>query len=235
MSPNPLISWKLQIDQLTPELSIRMIHLPRGVFTMGDNQGKYDDEKPEHEVEVSSFYLGQYPVNQALWQHLMGDSPTWFKGNRRPVEQSSWKDIQEFLEKLNLKLELGGEQAYRLPTEAEWEYAARAGKRSVYAGSESLDRVGWYRDNSQRRTHEVGLKAPNEWGLYDMTGNVREWCQDWFGGKYYQRCLEKGTVPNPRGPESGEDRVLRGGSWGNDPGSLSGCFSRQRPPRLPQQ
>ena len=163
----------------------------------------------------------------------MGENPSYFKGENRPVEGVSWDDTQAFLKRLNDQLNLSGDSVYRLPTEAEWEYAARAGNRLKYAGSMDLEMVGWFLENSSIQTHEVGLKAPNEWGLYDMSGNVREWCQDWYGGsKYYQECKKKGRVKNPTGPKSGDNRVLRGGSWFLDPQKLPG-LGAPRPPRLP--
>ena len=147
----------------------------------------------------------------------MGANPSYDKGPLRPVDTISWEDIQEFLRRLNQQLSLEGERGYRLPTEAEWEYAARAGRRQGFSGSEGLDQVGWYVENSQVQTHERGLKAPNEWGLYDMTGNLWEWCQDWYDEDYYQKCVEEGITQHPKGPDSGEYRVLRGGSWSGGP------------------
>ena len=146
----------------------------------------------------------------------MGENPAYFKGTDRPVETVSWHDTQAFLEKLNYKLNLKGKQMYRLSTEAEWEFAARGGIYSQgfsYAGSEDLEQVGWSWENSQHQTQPVGLLQPNELGLYDMSGNVWEWCQDRWDSKYYEQCHQEGIVPNPRGPESGQSRVVRGGSW----------------------
>ena len=177
---------------------------------------RLEREKPIHEVELDSFWIGQYPVTQVLLEEVMGKNPSYFKGNTRPIERVSWEDTQIFLQKLNKRLGLEGEKSYRLPTEAEWEYAARGGRYSqgyTYAGSEQLNQVGWYWENGQYETHSVGLLLPNELGIFDMSGNVREWCQDWFDENYYEKCHAKGVVKNPKGPESGRRRVLRGGCW----------------------
>lgn len=192
-----------------------MIFVPGGSFMMGDDEGPYDREKPAHKVKLTGFFIGKYPVTQALWEALMGNNPSRFQGNvsgRRPVEQVSWKDAQEFIKALN---ERTG-RAYRLPTEAEWEYAARGGplkEHYLYAGSDKLKEVGWYDENSHGETKPVGLKCPNGLGLYDMSGNVYEWCQDWYSNSYYQACADKGIVENPAGPVEGDARVLRGGLW----------------------
>ena len=168
--------------------------------------------KPEkaHELSLSDFYIGKYPVTQAIWETVMGDNLSDFKGEDRPVKSVSWDDIQKFLKKLN---KLTG-KAYRLPTEAEWEYAAKGGNKSKgykYAGSDNINDVAWYDDNSGGETHPAGQKAPNELGIYDMSGNVWEWCHDWYDPNYYQDSPRE----NPKGPSSGTDRVLRGGSWGS--------------------
>ena len=186
-----------------------MIRIRGGRFWMGDDEGEYPnwgDPTPAHEVELGSFYLGQYLVTQSLWQRYMGNNPARFKGAERPVEQVSWEDTQEFLSLINEDLKLEGERSYRLPTEAEWEFAARGGvygKKSLYAGGAKIENVSWFSGNSQSQSQVVGLKAPNELGLYDMTGNVDEWCSDWFQKKYYQECFDKGVVINPQGPHTG--------------------------------
>ncbi|MCB0545804.1 MAG: formylglycine-generating enzyme family protein, partial [Saprospiraceae bacterium] len=149
---------------------------------------------------------------QSVWQSVMRDNPSNFKGENRPVENVSWDDVQEFLKKLNSLTK----QDYRLPTEAEWEFAARGGKHSeeyLYAGSDKLKQVGWYNANSNGETHEVGQKLGNELGLYDMSGNVYEWCYDWYNEKYYEECYKKGVVEDPQGPVQGYGRVVRGGSY----------------------
>lgn len=176
-----------------------------GTFTMGSDAT--ENEQPAHRVTVSDFHIGQTEVTQALWQAVMGDNPSWYyAGDSRPADKVSWDDCQTFISRLNA---LTGRH-FRLPTEAEWEYAARGGNRSQgfqYAGSNDLDAVAWYWDNSSQTTHNVATKTPNELGLYDMNGNVWEWCQDWFG-RY-----SADAQTNPVGPASGTDRVCRGGSW----------------------
>ena len=161
---------------------IEMVFVKGGTFMMGatPEQGSDagDGEKPVHSVTVSDFYIGKYEVTQAQWKAVMGKNPSHYKGENRPVERVSWYDIQKFIEKLNAKTG----KRYRLPTEAEWEYAARGGNQSKgykYSGSNDIGSVAWYTNNSGDRTHPVGQKQPNELGLYDMTGNVWEWCSDW--------------------------------------------------------
>jgi len=184
-----------------------MVLVEGGTFEMGSNNGE-SDEKPVHSVTIKSFYIGKYEVTQKEWVEIMGTNPSYFKGDNLPVECVSWNDVQEYISKLNAKT--GGK--YRLPTEAEWEYAARGGNQSkgyTYSGSNTIDDVAWYYGNSNSKTHEVGTKGPNELGIYDMSGNVWEWCSDWNGESYYSSS--PGT--NPQGPTSGTYRVLRGGSW----------------------
>jgi len=191
-------------------VSFQMVSIVGGTFQMGSTTGD-DDEKPVHEVRVGSFAIGQTEVTQELWGTVMGTNPSNFKGNKRPVERVSWNDCQTFIAKLN---QLTG-KTFRLPTEAEWEYAARGGIQSkgyTYSGSNSIEEVAWYTSNSGSTTHEVATKAPNELGLYDMSGNVWEWCQDWYGSDYYSSSV----VNSPTGPSSGSSRVYRGGSWRNN-------------------
>ena len=190
-------------------LSDYMVKVDGGTFTMGADAGDSeanDDEKPAHQVTLSSFYICKYEVTQALWQEVMGSNPSKFKGDNLPVEQVSWNDCQDFISKLNA---LTG-QHYRLSTEAEWEFAARGGNSSrgyKYSGSNTLSDVAWYDDNSGNKTHPVGSKSPNELGLYDMSGNVWEWCSDWYGD------YNSSAQTNPAGSSSGTLRVYRGGSW----------------------
>lgn len=166
------------------------------------------NEKPAHAVTITKeFEIGRHEVTQALWQAVTGSNPSTFKGPDRPVEQVSWNDVQEFLAVLN---GLGDGYHYRLPTEAEWEYAARAGTTAEYYGD--LDAIAWYGPNSGNQTHPVGEKEPNAWGLYDTHGNVWEWCQDWYADDDYEQ-LGKRPAVDPRGPATGEYRVVRGGSW----------------------
>lgn len=187
----------------------KMVLVEGGTFQMGatsEQNDPHDDEKPIHSVTLSSYHIGQTEVTQALWQAVMGTNPSRFKGDNLPVERVSWEDCQTFITKLN---QLTG-QRFRLPTEAEWEYAARGGNKSngyQYAGSNNLDAVAWYTSNSDSKTHLVATRQPNELGLYDMCGNVSEWCQDWYGG------YSSSAVTNPTGPTSGSNRVSRGGCW----------------------
>ena len=213
-----------QNDNPLPFPGLDLIFVEGGIFTMGDNNGQYDHEKPEHEVKVSSFYMGKYQVTQRLWQAVMGSNPSNFKGDNRPVEKVSWLDAQEFIKKLNSKKEVQyflrkldppGAKLH-LPTEAEWEFAARGGIYSQgydYCGSDKLKQVGWYRENSNDQTHDAGLMLANELGIYDMSGNVREWCEDWFDEKFYEKCRKQGVVENPVNTVKGVVRVLRGGGF----------------------
>jgi len=188
-----------------------MVFVKAGTFTMGctSEQGNdcYDREKPAHQVTLSDFYIGKYEVTQKQWTAMMGSNPSNFKNcDNCPVEGVSWNDVQEFIKKLNRKTG----KNYRLPTEAEWEYAARGGNQSKgykYSGSNKLGDVGWYDNNSGSKTHPVGQKSANELGIYDMSGNVYEWCSDRYGS--YSSSSQR----NPQGASSGSIRVLRGGSW----------------------
>ena len=193
-------------------VEFKMIKVEGGTFRMGatSEQGSdvFDWDKPVHSVTLSDYYIGETEVTQELWVAVMGSNPSGFTGdNQRPVESVSWNDCQEFIKKLN---QLTGKE-FRLPTEAEWEYAARGGKYSRgyrYSGSNNADEVAWY-SNSGSKTHPVKTKKANELGLYDMSGNVYEWCNDWRG-RY-----QSNSQTNPTGPSEGERRVLRGGSWGS--------------------
>ena len=195
-------------------VSFTMVGVEGGTFTMGatSEQGTsdpYDDEYPTHSVTLSDFAIGETEVTQELWQAVMGNNPSYFSGTNLPVEYVTWNDCQTFISRLNT---LTGKN-FRLPTEAEWEYAARGGNKSrgyKYAGSNTLSDVAWYYDNSSSKTHPVKQKQANELGLYDMSGNVFEWCQDWFG------TYSSSAQTNPTGPASGSRRVGRGGCWGND-------------------
>ena len=191
-------------------VQFKMIAVEGGTFTMGatNEQGgdAYIDEEPTHSVTLSSYSIGETEVTQALWQAVMGSNPSSFSGSQKPVEYVSWNDCQDFIKKLNA---ITGEK-FRLPTEAEWEFAARGGNKSrgyKYAGSNTLGSIAWYDDNSNGEAHNVGMKQANELGLYDMSGNVWEWCSDWNGD------YSSGSQTNPKGPSSGNFRVRRGGSW----------------------
>ena len=193
-------------------VSFKMVRVEGGTFTMGatSEQGSdaFGNERPAHQVTLSTFSIGETEVTQELWQAVMGSNPSNFKGAKRPVEQVSWEDCQNFIRELN---SLTGRR-FRLPTEAEWEYAARGGNKSngyKYSGSSDIDKVAWYDVDSEGETFVVATKQPNELGLYDMSGNVWEWCQDWYGS------YSSGSQTNPTGASSGSNRVRRGGSWRN--------------------
>ena len=195
-----------EAEKNNPIADMEFVRVPAGEFRMGStSEESFDWERPVTRVRISQgFFLGKYEVTQAEWQAVMGSNPSDLDecGPDCPVENVSWEDAQEFIGKLNAAV---GEERYRLPTEAEWEYAARAGTSGDRYGN--LDAIAWYEDNSGSTTHPVGQKAPNAWGLYDMLGNVWEWTQDWYGD------YPGGSVTDPRGPASGSGRVGRGGSW----------------------
>ena len=210
-------------SKYTPEIlrfvvegvSFDMVEVRGGTFRMGATSEQESDaldwEKPVHSVTLSGYFIGKTEVTQALWKAVMGSNPSWFNGEDLPVEFFSWNDCQEFIRKLN---SLTG-QNFRLPTEAEWEFACRGGNNSrgyKYSGSNYIDNVAWYRDNSGDKTHPVATKLPNELGIYDMSGNVWEWCSDWYGG------YTSGAQTNSKGPYDGSHRVIRGGGWVSDAG-----------------
>lgn len=193
-------------------VSFTMIAVQGGTFTMGATaeQGSDadSDEKPTHKVTLSDYMIGETEVTQELWKAVMGTNPSYFSGTQNPVESVSWEDCQNFIAELNA---MTGKK-FRLPTEAEWEFAARGGNKSngfKYSGSGSIDKVAWYYGNSSDKTHPVKQKQANELGIYDMSGNVYEWCQDWYGS------YSSSAQTNPTGPSSGSNRVYRGGSWGS--------------------
>jgi len=198
---------------LTDDVTITMVWIPAGEFEMGspdDEDDRDGDEGPVHDVTfVEGFWLGKYEVTQAQWEAVMGDNPSHFDGANRPVETVSWDDIQGFEEELD--------DAFRLPSESEREYACRAGTTTrFYWGDdpdyEDIDDYAWYNSNSDNRTHEVGSKQPNGWGLYDMIGNVWEWCEDWYHNNY-EGAPDDGS---PWVAGGGSFRVYRGGGWLND-------------------
>ena len=198
-------------------VTFEMIPVDGSTFMMGgtSEQGSDadEDEKPSHSVTLSSYYIGKTEVTQALWKAVMDENPSHFKGENLPVEKVRWKDCQEFIRKLNSKTG----KSFRLPTEAEWEFAARGGNKSncyKYSGSSDLGNVAWYDDNSSSMTHPVGTKQPNELGIYDMSGNVWEWCSDLYGS------YDSVSQTNPTGPYSGSYSVYRGGGWSNN---VKGC------------
>ena len=186
-----------------------MIFVEGGTFQMGSSSGE-SDEKPVHSVALSAFNIGKYEVTQAQWKAVMGNNPSNFTGcDDCSVENVSWNDVQQYISKLNSQTG----KNYRLPTEAEWEFSARGGKSSkgyTYSGSNDLNSVAWNTDNSGSKTHTVGGKQANELGIYDMSGNVWEWCSDWYG------TYNSYSETNPTGASLGQNRVLRGGSWDNN-------------------
>lgn len=197
-------------ETLTNSIGMEFVLIPAGTFEMGSATGE-PDERPTRKVTISKpFFLGKYEVTQAQWQAIMGKNPSFFGGNPNlPVESVWWTDVQLFIRLLNAK---EGHQQYRLPTEAEWEYAARAGTTTTFPfGNDAvlLSEHAWYKDNAGGTTHPVGRLKPNAWGLHDMLGNVWEWVQDW-----YQR-YEAGAVTDPTGPDSGTHRMRRGCAWNN--------------------
>ena len=189
-------------------ISFTMVRVEGGSFKMGPAGSDTDarwDEKPAHRVTLSPYYIGETEVTQALWEAVMGSNPSEFEGSNRPVDQVNWYDCQKFIQLLNQKTGL----KFRLPTEAEWEFAARGGNKSrgyKYSGSNNLKDVAWFSKNSKRMTHDVKTKQANELGLYDMSGNVDEWCQDLYG------LYPSSAQSNPTGPSSGSERVTRGGN-----------------------
>jgi formylglycine-generating enzyme required for sulfatase activity len=200
-----------------------LVNVDPGSFQMGSEKGE-SDEMPVHAVRLSrGFWLGKYEVTQAEYEAVVGSNPSNFKGARNPVESVSWNDAAAFCAKLTQRERAAGRlpagYQYRLPTEAEWEYAARGGAASkgyTYAGSNNVDEVAWYGEKSGGSTHPVGQKRPNELGLYDMSGNAWEWCLDWYDEEYY------GRSPNtdPANTQATANRARRGGSWGSGVGGV---------------
>ena len=219
LSGTALEPIEVQVEEFTVgDVTFYMIPVEGGTFSMGATPEQGNDassrEKPVHQVTVSSYYIGETEVTQALWLTVMGTMPSNFTGMQLPVEQVSWEDCQAFIAALNA---MTGQQ-FRLPTEAEWEFAARGGNMSMgykYSGSDNLASVAWYsyndswdvRGTGYYGTHPVATRNPNELMLYDMSGNVHEWCQDWYG------AYDAGEQVNPVGPAGGTTRVYRGGSW----------------------
>jgi len=210
------------ITETVNGVTFEMVYVEGGTFTMGctSEQGSdcESDERPTHQVTLSSYYIGKFEVTQELWKAVMGYNPSNFKSSNLPVEQVSWIDIQGFISQLK---SLTG-HSYRLPTEAEWEYAARGGNISNiyrFSGSNYIDQVAWFGNNSSSTTHSCGSKQPNELDIYDMSGNVWEWCQDWYG------TFSPDSQTNPQGALISSYRVLRGGSW---PDNNKGCHNSSR-------
>jgi len=215
---------------------MRFVLIPPGTFTMGSPPGEpgRDDDEPPRQVTISkAFYLQTTEVTQGQWRHVMGRNPSYFKecGDDCPVERVSWNNVMAFIRRLNAKEGTGG---YGLPTEAEWEYACRAGGRTAFsngtitetrcAHDPNLDQVGWYCGNSNKQPHSVAGKPPNAWGLYDMHGNVWEWCRDFFGP------VPAGPVTDPVGPADGPGRMRRGGGWFSYAGDCRSAFRNRDDP-----
>lgn len=196
-------------------IGMELVPVPAGTFIMGGDWGGEqadENELPKHSVRFDAgFYVGKFAVTQSQWQAVMGQNPSEFIGDDRPVERVSHRDALAFIAALNKK---EATRVYRLPTEAQWEYAARAGSKTTFCfGPEKskLDQYAWYGPNSGGETHPVGRLTPNAWGLHDMHGNVHEWCTDWFDRNYYA----KSPAVDPQGPNKGLARSLRGGDWGS--------------------
>jgi len=227
MTESNIITEKIK-DQQGNEVTFRMIKVEGGIFKMGSNEYTY--EKPIHQIELNTFYLAEFSMTQELYQCIMGDNPSYFRGKDRPVEVVSWDDAQECIRQLNTLSEVE-ELEYRLPTEAEWEYAAKGGNKSKenkYSGSDDITKVAWYNENSYEETRPIGLLKKNELGIYDMSGNVWEWCGDWYNRRYYQKSEKK----NPKGPIKGSFRVLRGGGWNNNPNNCCSSYRLNNAPML---
>ncbi len=214
--------------RIVEELLKNMVNVSAGTFWMGatdTDQYKQANELPRHQVKLAAFAISKYPVTQAQWQAVMGTNPSNFKGEDRPVEQVSWNDCQAFCQKLS---SLTG-KTFRLPTEAEWECACRAGTQTIWPfGNDQgvLGQYAWFDGNSGNQTHPVGQLQPNAWGLYDMLGNVYEWCSDWFDERYYANSSQD----NPQGPSGGQYRVVRGGWYSDYPDRCRSAYhSRAQP------
>jgi formylglycine-generating enzyme required for sulfatase activity len=231
---NPGDIWKLKFKAglfkvgdiyKEPITEMEFVWVPSGCFMMGsDSKEAYENEKPVHEVCLDGFWIGKYEVTQGQWKKIMGNNPSWFKsGDNYPVETVSWNDAKDFISKLNQQ----SKKVFSLPTEAQWEYAARSGgKNQKYAGGDDIDKFAWYNSNSGNKTHAVGTKAPNDLGIYDMSGNVWEWCEDVYDEKAY----EKHERNNPVITSGSSVRVFRGGSWLNFPRHVRAANRRRRTP-----
>jgi formylglycine-generating enzyme required for sulfatase activity len=222
---------------------VEMVLIPAGSFMMGDKNGKPDAQQV-HKVALSSFYMDTHEVTQEAYEDVIGNNPSKFEGEKNPVEQVRWTQAARYCNERSLKEGLKpcyneetwkcdfAADGYRLPTEAEWEYACRAGTDTTYSfgdDPQALKSYAWFKPNSEKKAHAVGQKSPNPWGLYDMHGNVFEWCNDWYQADYYKASPEK----DPQGPEKGEKRVLRGGSYASPPEKCTAAFRFSDAPTLP--
>jgi formylglycine-generating enzyme required for sulfatase activity len=209
-------------------IKMDLVLIRPGSFRMGDKKGD-PEERPVHKVTISKpFYLGKFEVTQEQWNAVMGKNRSHFRGAKLPVERISWEDCQTFVKKLNDKF-ADSDITFSLPTEAQWEYACRAGTSTRYSFGDDEAKLGeyaWFEDNADGKTHPVGEKTPNAWGLYDMYGNVWEWCADWYEGNYY----ELSPACDPIGPTTGSHRILRGGSWSDGPIYCRSAYRSCLPP-----
>lgn len=226
------ISLADRIDSEETELFIEFILIPAGEFEMGSPSNEKRRklwEGPVHKVTIEkSFYMSRYPVTQEQWQKMMGNNPSYFKGKKRPVENISWIEVQAFFRKLNSLKKTDNSYVYRLPTEAEWEYAARAGTTTSYffGDAESkLKEYAWFLKNSGLETHSVGLKKPNPWGFYDLYGNVAEWVQDEYHISYKGAPTDERAWESSFASLSTPVRIRRGGGWNGNAGC---CRSAER-------
>ncbi len=223
---------------MVPSINYKMIYVPPGTFMMGSplsEKGRYDDEKQHPVTLTRGFFIGVTEVTQDQWKKIMGNNPSYFKecGEDCPVEQISWNDCREFIMILNKKEKT---RKYRLPTEAEWEYACRAGSGLAFANGDitqitcghdpNLDKIGWYCGNTEEKIQSVAKKVPNAWGLYDMHGNAWEWCLDWY------EQYNASHIVNPKGPASGSSRIFRGGGWGLNARACRSAFRDKYDPKL---
>ena len=206
--------WQETAVDIGHGVRLEMVLIAAGEFMMGSPESDghaRGDEKPQHRVRITKpFYLGKYPVTQEQWNEVMANNPSIADGLQNPVDSVSWEDCQKFCDVLNTKPHPEGK--FKLPTEAQWEYACRAGNTTTYSfgnDESELSAHAWYFENSHRQSHPVGGKMPNAWGLYDMHGNVCEWCQDWYDCGYYAHS----STDDPAGPVTGSERAFRGGSW----------------------
>jgi formylglycine-generating enzyme required for sulfatase activity len=198
-------------ETFTNSIGMKFVLIPAGEFMMGTND-IYNHEKPIHKVKITKhFYIQTTEATQAQWKAIMGDHRSEFTGDNLPVDLLSWNDVQKFITKLN-DIEEGTGRKYRLPTEAEWEYACRAGSTGMFFFGDNASELGeyaWNEENSENQIHPVGQKKPNKWGLFDIHGNAHEYCQDWFDENYYSNC----PTEDPAGPANGNERISRGGSY----------------------
>lgn len=218
--PNTVMAEAVEKVNLGQQLEMEFVRIHPGTFSMGSSQEFGDeDEGPMHEVKITkAFFIGKYEVTQEQWEMVMGSNPSAFKSAKLPVESVSWEDCQRFVAEFQ---KLTG-RSFALPTEAQWEFASRAGTTSPWSfgnKEELIEDFAWINTNSGDRTHPVGEKKPNPWGLHDMLGNVQEWVSDWYSNPY-----ERGMASDPQGPSSGDARVIRGGAWGDYPANTRSSY-----------